>query len=93
MDGANNPAHLRKTKPARKVGFLRVAGRLPGLEPNVDSARPVPRPSGHRLRRCSLRHPCLRSDKFARSKFGQRKALVTERIARRDELHGWGEQS
>ncbi len=83
MDGANNPAHLRKTKPARKPGFLRMAGRLSRIEPNVDSARPVPRPSGHRLRRCSLRHPCIGSDKFAWSNFGQRAALAPERAAQR----------
>jgi hypothetical protein len=95
MDGANNPAHLRKTKPARKAGFLRMAGRLSRIEPNVDSARPVPRPLGHRLRRCPLRHPCLRGDKFACSKFGQRAALAPERGARsaEGESHGWGEQS
>ena len=28
-------------------------------------AAPAARPSGHRLRRCSLRHPCLRSPAFA----------------------------
>jgi len=26
----------------------------------MDYSPPAARPSGHRLRRCSLRHPCLR---------------------------------
>ena len=41
--------------------FAYLAEREVWTNPLGYSARPVPRPSGHRLRRCSLRHSCLRS--------------------------------
>src|SRR6185312_2959440 len=49
-------------RPAR--GVLRIWRREVVDESYGDSAPPAPHPSGHRLRRCSLRHPAYASDKI-----------------------------
>jgi hypothetical protein len=58
MDGTNNP------RPPRQPGFLSVASFWLGHAERTLPSAPVPRPSGHRLCRCSLRRPSSAGDKF-----------------------------
>ncbi len=51
-------------------------------EPSGDSALPPPRPSGQRLRRCSLWRPASASDKFVWNEFGQPQAGPVARSAK-----------
>ena len=53
---------------------------------------PVPRPSGHRLHRCSLRHPASAVDNLSGTKLDSRR-LAPQRAARKDWAHGWAQQS
>lgn len=91
IEGSNPSLSARYAKrPAR--GVLRIWRREVVDERSGYSAQPVPRPSGHRLRRCSLRHPASAVDKIVWNTTDSRR-LAPQRAARRGEAHGWAEQS
>jgi hypothetical protein len=76
-----SPAHDHATICCIEGRFAYLAER--GVdEPSGDSALPAPRPSGQRLRRCSLRRPASASDNFVWNKIGQPKAGPVARSAK-----------
>jgi len=86
QDGPNNPTTHHVAKSSIEAGrFARMAERVVWTNPLGYSAPPVPRPSGHRLRRCSFRHPASAVDNFVWNKIGQPQAGPGARSAQ-----GWG---
>src|SRR6185437_8919904 len=77
---------LRQIRKApRKGRFAYLAEREVVDEPYGDSAPPAPHPSGHRLRRCSLRHPAYASDKIVWNIVDSRRLALE-----RDSAEGFG---
>jgi hypothetical protein len=62
-----SPADVTQQCSAPKQAFCVSGCEKYGRILSGYSAHPAPRPSGQRLRHCSLQHPAFASDKFARS--------------------------